>query len=107
MDKKPYVELHCQNFLDSTRTLSLSAKAIGFELFYFICDNERSLPLTGTSEEFSRLLRCTTSEFLTGLQELKKNNIFAVSLGDGDPDFYSTSNIISISITTQNKANGW
>lgn len=75
MSKQPYIPLYTGDYLKDTRVLSLSAKGAWIDLIVFMWVSEERGVLTGTKNEFARMVGATPDEFASILLELCSKKI--------------------------------
>lgn len=83
MGKQPYIPLYVGDYLKDTRVLPLSVRGAWVDLILFMWDNPVRGELTGTIEEFSRLMSCDPKEAEFALNLLKQKKTADIDLLPG------------------------
>lgn len=76
MAKRPYIQFYIGDYIKDTRILPLNVRGAWVDLILFMWDSDHKGELTGTIEEFSRLMCCSIDEANLVIQTLKQKNIF-------------------------------
>lgn len=77
MAKNPYIKFYIGDYIKDTRILPLNVRGAWVDLILFMWDNREKGEITGTIEEFSRLMCCSIEEANLVIQTLKQRNIFS------------------------------
>lgn len=76
MAKNPYMPLYIGDYLKDTRILPMSARGGCVDLMLYMWENDPRGELTGTIEDFSRIMGCSIQEAQDCLFLLKEKKIF-------------------------------
>jgi hypothetical protein len=76
MAKQPYIQFYLGDYIKDTRVLPLNVKGGWVDLILAMWDNEPKGELTGTIEDFARIMNCSVEEANLVIQTLKQKNIF-------------------------------
>lgn len=77
MAKQPYIQFYIGDYIKDTRILPLNIRGAWVDLILFMWENEPKGELTGTIEDFSRMMNCSLEEANLVIQTLKQKKIFA------------------------------
>lgn len=77
MAKNPYIQFYIGDHLKDTRILPLNVRGGWVDLLLYMWENEPKGELTGTTEDFARLMSCSPQEAILVIQTLKEKKIFA------------------------------
>jgi uncharacterized protein YdaU (DUF1376 family) len=77
MAKRPYIQFYIGDYIKDTRILPLNVRGAWVDLILFMWDNQHKGEISGTIEEFSRLMCCSIEEANLVIQTLKQKNIFS------------------------------
>jgi len=77
MAKNPYIQFYIGDYIKDTRILPLNVRGAWVDLILFMWDNQHKGEISGTMEEFSRLMCCSVDEAILVIQTLKQKNIFS------------------------------
>jgi uncharacterized protein YdaU (DUF1376 family) len=76
MAKQPYIQFYLGDYIKDTRILPLNVKGGWVDLILNMWDNSPKGELTGTIQDFARIMNCDTNEADLVIQTLKRKNIF-------------------------------
>lgn len=76
MAKQPYLKFYLGDYIKDTRILPLNVRGAWTDLILFMWDNEPKGEISGTIEDFSRLMCCSVEEANLVIQILKQRKIF-------------------------------
>lgn len=84
MAKQPYLKFYLGDYIKDTRILPLNVRGAWTDLILFMWDNDPKGEISGTIEDFSRLMCCSVEEANLVIQTLKQRKIFDYAdLGGG------------------------
>ena len=84
MAKQPYIPFYLGDYIKDTRVLPLNVKGGWVDLILAMWDNNPKGEITGTIEDFSRIMNCQRDEAILVIQTLKQKNFFDYTeIGDG------------------------
>lgn len=90
MPKQPYIQFYIGDYIKDTRVLPLNVKGGWVDLILAMWDNDPKGELTGTTDDFARIMNCTKDESNLVIQTLKQKKIFAwTDLPDGQTKIIS------------------
>lgn len=75
MGKQPYIPLYVGDYLKDTRILPLAVRGAWVDLICYMWDSRVRGEISGTLEDFSRLLSCEKSEAKFALNLLEQKNV--------------------------------
>lgn len=76
MAKTPYIQFYLGDYIKDTRVLPLNVKGGWVDLILAMWDNEPKGELSGTIDDFSRIMNCSKEEANLVIQTLKQKKIF-------------------------------
>lgn len=84
MAKNPYLKFYLGDYIKDTRILPLNVRGAWTDLILFMWDNDPKGEISGTIEDFSRLMCCSVEEAILVIQTLKQKKIFGwEEVGEG------------------------
>ncbi len=83
MGKQPYIPFYIGDYLKDTRVLPLSVRGAWVDLILFMWDNPIRGELSGTLDEYARIMSCTVGEAEFALNLLKQKNTADIKLLPG------------------------
>lgn len=76
MAKEPYLKFYMGDYIKDTRILPLNVRGAWADLILFMWDNDPKGEISGTMDDFSRLMCCSVEEANLVIQTLKQRKIF-------------------------------
>jgi len=84
MAKQPYIQFYLGDYIKDTRVLPLNVKGGWVDLILAMWDNDPKGELTGTMDDFARIMNCSKEEAILVIQTLKQKKFFDyLDTGDG------------------------